>query len=152
MAPPLRPRARRQALTGILPFLALLLAVPVGPAAAQEADQPPVNIVSLYRIAPGQHVAFLEWMETQQAAADEAGVPAPTWYVHMNGDSWDFLVIAPETTDEQDQAIDAAAEARGLATGARAGIEIRQYLAWHTDTYAAGPMSLAELLEAVRGQ
>lgn len=152
MPPRLRPSAHRQAPAGILLLLALLLYGAVSPAAAQEADQPPVNIVSLYRIAPGQHVAFLEWMAAQQAAAEEAGVPAPTWYAHMNGDSWDFLMIAPETTDEQDQAVDAAAEARGLATGARAAMEIRQYLAWHTDTYAAGPMSLAELLEAVRGQ
>lgn len=151
MVPRLRSSTPRHALVGTFTLFALLLCG-VGPAAAQEADEPPVNIVSLYRIAPGQHVAFLEWMAAQQAAAAEAGLPAPTWYAHMNGDSWDFLVIAPETTDEQDQAADAVAEARGLATGPRAGIEIRQYLAWHTDTYAVGPMSVEELLAGVRGE
>ena len=151
MLPRLNPTACIQTLFGVL----LLMALPftgIGSAIAQEADEPPVSLVSLYRIAPGQHVAFLEWIASQQAAAEEAGAPATQWFMHMDGDSWDFLGIAPETTDEQDEAIDAALEAQGLATGARAAIEFRQYVAWHTDTYAAGPMSISELLEAVRGQ
>lgn len=152
MVPPPRLTAPLKAVFGLLLLTSLLLATGVGPASAQEAEEPPVSIVSLYRIAPGQHVAFVEWMATQQAAAVEAGGPASQWYAHMNGDSWDFVIITPETTDEQDDAIDAALEAQGLATGARAAMEIRQYIAWHTDTYSAGPMSATEVLEAVRGQ
>ena len=140
------------ALFGALPLVALLLTTWVGPATAQEAEEPPVSVVSIYRIAPGQHLAFLEWMASQQAAAQEAGAPATQWYAHMNGDAWDFLTIAPETTDEQDEAIDAALEARGLPTGAQAAIQFRQYIAWHTDTFAAGPMSVTELLNGARGQ
>lgn len=149
---PLRQLVPLKMLLATLLLTGLPLIAGVRPASAQEADEPPVSVVSLYRIAPGQHVAFLEWMASQQAAAEEAGAPATQWYAHMNGDSWDFLMIAPGTTDEQDQAIDAALEAQGLATGARAAMEIRQYLAWHTDTFAAGPMSVTDLLEAVRGQ
>jgi hypothetical protein len=151
MLPRLSPPVCIKTLFGVLLLMALPL-TGIGSAIAQEAAEPPVSLVSLYRIAPGQHVAFLEWIATQQAASEAAGAPATQWFMHMDGDSWDFLGIAPETTDEQDEAIDAALEAQGLPTGARAAIEFRQYVAWHTDTYAAGPMSISELLEAVRGQ
>lgn len=122
---------------------------PAGPALAQEDEA--VSIVALYRVAPGQHIAFLEWMAAQEAAAAQAGVPASQWYAHMNGDSWDYMVIAPETTDEQDAAVDAALQAAGRPTGPAGGIEFRKYMAWHTDTSAAGPMTAAELLARVSG-
>ncbi|MGH7587597.1 MAG: hypothetical protein ACRELU_03285 [Gemmatimonadota bacterium] len=122
----------------------------VGPLLAQ--DDEAVSIVSLYRVAPGQHVAFLEWMAGGEAAATQAGVPASQWYVHQNGDSWDFLVIAPETTDEQDAAVDAALQAQGRPTGPAGGIEFRKYMAWHTDTFVAGPMTATEILALIRGQ
>lgn len=118
------------------------------PAYAQ-ADQ--TSIVSLYRIAPGQHVAFLQWMADREAADREAGVPNGQWYVHQNGDSWDFLFIAPDITDEQADASDAAAEARGLKTGPPASVELRQYVAWHTDTFVSGPLTAAELLAGAQG-
>lgn len=122
----------------------------VAPALAQ--DDEPVSIVSLYRVAPGQHTAFLEWMATGEAAATQAGVPASQWYAHLNGDAWDYLVIGPETTDEQDAAVDAALQAQGRPTGAAGGIEFRKYMSWHTDTFVAGPMTAAELLGLVRGE
>lgn len=115
-------------------------------------DEETTSIVSLYRVAPGQHIAFLEWMAAQEAATTQAGVPAAQWYAHMNGDQWDYLMIAPETTDEQDAAVDAALQAQGRPTGPAGGIEFRKYMAWHTDTFVAGPMTAAELLAAVRGE
>lgn len=131
-------------------LVAGLSLVTVVPALAQ--DDEAVSIVSLYRVAPGQHIAFLEWMAGNEAAAAQAGVAASQWYAHMNGDQWDYLVIAPETTDEQDAAVDAALQAQGRPTGPAGGIEFRKYMAWHTDTFVAGPMTAAELLTAVRGE
>jgi hypothetical protein len=31
-----------------------------------------------------------------------------------------------------------------------AGVELRQYVAWHTDTFAGGPMTASELLDAAQ--
>ncbi len=137
------------------PLAAIVLAAGLclataGPTLAQDGE--PVSIVSLYRVAPGQHIAFLEWMAAQEAAATQAGVPASQWYAHMNGDAWDYLVIGPETTDEQDAAVDAALQAQGRPTGPAGGIEFRKYVAWHTDTFVGGPMTAAELLALVRGE
>ena len=140
---------RRTVFASIALAIGLSLATVV-PALAQ--DDEPVSIVSLYRVAPGQHIAFLEWMAANEVAASQAGIAATQWYAHMNGDHWDYLIIAPETTDEQDAAVDAALQSQGRPTGAAGGIEFRKYMAWHTDTFVAGPMTAAELLAAVRGE
>ena len=132
----------RPALRLFAPVLLLLVAWTAQAGAQEEQEQ----IVSLYRVAPGQHIAFLQWQADGEAAAQEAGVPPSQWYVHHNGDSWDFISIGPVLTDAQNDAVDAASRARGLKTGAQASIELRQYMAWHTDTYAGGPMTAAELL------
>jgi hypothetical protein len=109
----------------------------------------PQHIVSLYRAAPGQQVALLKWMAKQDQASAAAGIAASQIYVHTSGDSWDYLVINPVTTKEQDDAIDAAAKKMGLATGPRASIEFRTMIATHTDTTANGPQSAAQILAAL---
>lgn len=128
-----------------------LFAVWVPRASAQDEDME--HIISIYHVAPGHHVAFLEWMANQEAVSQEVGLPIGQWYVHVNGDSWDYLQIAPdiETTEEQDAAVEAAARARGMTTGPAVGIELRQHVASHTDTFVAGPLTAAEILAAVRG-
>lgn len=110
------------------------------------AAEPGHAIVSLYRAAPGQQVALLKWMAQQDKAAAAAGVGAAQIYVHTSGDSWDYLVINPTTTDAQDAAIEAAAKKMGLATGPKASIEFRTMIASHTDTYSVGPTTAADIL------
>lgn len=110
------------------------------------AAEPGKSIVSLYRAAPGQQVALLKWMAQQSRAAQAAGVPSSQIYVHTSGDSWDFLVINPQTTAAQDEATDAAARSMGIVAGPKASIEFRKMIASHTDTYANGPMSASQIL------
>jgi len=140
-----------QSLLRLFAVSVLFFGVSSSQARAQEEEQP-LSLVSIYRIAPGQHIAFLQWMADQEAAARDASAPAGQWYVHVNGDAWDFLQIAADLSDEQGDAVDAAAEARGLKTGPPSGIEFRQYVAWHTDTFVAGPMTAAELLSRAQGE
>lgn len=108
--------------------------------------EPGRSIVSLYHAAPGQQVALIRWMAQQDRAAVAAGVARAQIYVHTSGDSWDYMVINPTTTKEQDDAIEAAAKKLGLASGPRASIEFRTMIATHTDTYAAGPMTAEQIL------
>jgi hypothetical protein len=113
------------------------------PAVGQDQPQ---HIVSLYRAAPGQQLALLKWMADQDRASAAAGVAASQIYVHTSGDSWDYLVINPVTTEAQDDAVDAAAKKMGIAAGPRASIQFRTMIASHTDTTANGPMSAAQIL------
>jgi len=116
------------------------------PAVSQDAPQ---HIVSLYRAAPGQQVSLLKWMARQDQASIAAGLPASQIYIHVSGDSWDYLVINPVTTKAQDDAVEAAAKKMGITSGPRAGIEFRTMIASHTDTTSDGPMTAAQILAAL---
>ena len=55
-----------------------------------------------------------------------------------------LAVAAPRWS--QDKKADEIAAKRGLRTGFAASLEFRQFVASHSDTYAAGPMTAAELV------
>ena len=103
-------------------------------------------IVSLYHAAPGQQEALLRWMAEQERASVAAGVAPSQVYVHTDGDSWDYMVINPVTTDAQDAATEAAAKKMGIAYGPRASLEFRKFIMTHTDTFVRGPMTPAQIL------
>ena len=134
---------------GKVVWLGLMLATPVAFAQSTSAAKEPRAIVSLYRVAPGKHEAFLKWMADRDAIDKQLGLPRAQWYAHYQGDSWDYVAIAPELTDAQQKKEDDAAKAKGLTFGARASVEFRQFIASHTDTVAFGPMSASELAGAV---
>jgi hypothetical protein len=127
---------------------ALAIATPFA-ATAQAPAETSGATISLYRAAPGHQVMLLQWLAQQERVAAAAGVPASTLYVHQNGDSWDYLLIAPETTKAQDDAFDAAAKRLGVPTGPGVGIELRKHLAWHTDTAVSGPSTIADYLKRI---
>ncbi len=143
---------RRLRLVPLLPFalVAFSFFAPAARAqtARQEAKQPPAAIVSLYRIAPGKHLDFLKWMAEQDTINKEAGLPAVQVYAHTDGDSWDYLAIAPELSKDQQARVDEVARKHGRKTGFAASLEFRTFAAWHTDTFAIGPVTAADLVAA----
>ncbi len=104
--------------------------------------------ISIYEVAPGRHLDFLRWMAAREEMAKAAGVPATQLYAHLDGDRWDYLVIWPLTTLEQDRKMDEWASARGFKTGFPAALEFRELLSSHTDTYVSGPTTAATLVAA----
>lgn len=123
-------------------------AIVATPAAAQSPGPMPKAIVSIYRIAPGHQLEFLKWMAARDAIDRQLGLPATQWYAHLDGDSWDYVGIAPDVDAATDDRRDAAAAQHGLTTGMRASLELRHYMASHTDTIAAGPYSAQQLVDA----
>jgi hypothetical protein len=123
---------------------AVLALLPARPAAAADAG---TVVISIYYVAPGKHVDFLRWAAGQDSLAQEAGIPATQWYAHQDGDAWDYIGISPATTPEQDRKLDEVAKKHGKPTGMAAGLVLRQYISRHTDTYAYGPVSAADLLK-----
>src|SRR3546814_11517592 len=71
---------------------------------------------------------LLKWMAAREAIARDAGQPASQWYVHMDGDSWDFLVLSPTSSEEADQRASELMQPRGLSDGCKAFLEFRQAL------------------------
>jgi hypothetical protein len=116
------------------------------PAALGQAAKPPEAIVTLVRVAPGKHLEFLKWVAENEAIAREAGVPASQIYEHTNGDSWDYMQIAPVLTDAQQAKVEEVTKKRGRKTGLAASLEYRTMVAWHTDTMTVGPVTAAGLV------
>ncbi len=132
--------------------LALVVIAGLAMAAPRWADPQPGQEhlararITIYRIAPGKQIEFLRWMATQDEINKEAGIAAVQLYTHINGDDWDFVGIAPVTTPEQDRVADEIAAKRGVKTGLPASLEFRDLVTSHSDTFAAGPMTAAELV------
>src|SRR5687767_7666334 len=80
---------------------------------------------SLYRVAPGQQLTFLKWLAAREEVFKEAGVPAAQLYAHLDGDSWDYLLIAPVTTPDQEARFDQIAAKKGVKTGFAASLQFR---------------------------
>ena len=112
------------------------------PASAQTTGQ---AIVAIYHVAPGHHIEFLKWADRQDRIAAAAGVARGQLYAHMDGDSWDYLIVNPVTTPAQDAALEAAGKRMGVNV-LRGGVEMRQHITSHTDTFVRGPMSAADYL------
>lgn len=125
---------------------AMFAALPAGVAVAADAG---TVIVSIYYIAPGKQLDFLKWAAEQDGFAKEAGAPASQWYAHQEGDAWDYIGITPATTPEQDKKLDEVLRKHGKKAGMAQGIVLRQYISRHTDTFAYGPVSAADLLKHV---
>jgi hypothetical protein len=131
-----------------LSALSLSVLAAAVPSFAQDKKEPSQARISIYRIAPGKHLDFLKWIAAQEEVAREAGVPATQVFAHTDGEGWDYIGIAPKTTPEQDKKVDEIAKKKGLKTGFGAGLEFRQFVASHSDTFAIGPMTAAELIAA----
>jgi hypothetical protein len=116
--------------------------------AKAEVKQPPQARVVLYRLAPGKQLDFLKWAAETEAIDKEAGVPVSQIYAHTNGDSWDYMQVAPDLSKEQQAKVDEIARKHGRKTGFAAGLEFRTFVAWHTDTFVIGPMTAADLVAA----
>lgn len=114
----------------------------------QASVNPPVMIVSIYRIATGKQLDFLKYMAQLDAVSKEVGIPAQQLYAHLDGDSWDYVSIRAATTDAEDNKLDAVSKTRGLPRGFAAGLKIREFVSSHTDTYSRGPTTAADLVAA----
>jgi membrane-bound lytic murein transglycosylase B len=115
------------------------------PAFAQ--DKPRTAMVAIYHVAPGKQLEFLKWMAAREGVDKEAGVAATQWYAHLDGDSWDYVAIAPDLDDATSDKVDEMVRKRGLTAGPKAGLEFRTMISSHTDTYVAGPYTATELVD-----
>jgi hypothetical protein len=111
-----------------------------------EKQEPGRARISMYRAAPGRQLELLKWLAAREEVYREAGQPASQLYAHLDGADWDYFVVWPVTTPEQDKKADELATKRGLKTGFAASLEFRELLASHADTFVAGPMTAAELV------
>ena len=127
----------------------VFLGAPTAQAQMGKAEmKPPTARVALYRIVPGKHLEFLKWLAENDTIEKEAGVPSSQIYAHTNGDSWDYMQIAPDLSDAQQAKVDEVTKKHGRKVGFAAGLEFRTMVAWHSDTMVVGPVTAADLVAA----
>lgn len=128
-------------------FVLLLALVAMVSMTAVAQDSSKKKLIEIYRIAPGQHVAFMKAIASYDEANRLAGLPPRELYVHSDGANWDFLLIQPaEVPEEKSKALAEAWKKLGLPSGAKFFSEFRVFVAEHTDTFAEGPISAKEWL------
>lgn len=142
--------------------LSLALLVMSGTAAAQQAAAPlpepafsneepwPEAWFEVFRLAPGQHEAFIRLVAQYDEVSAAAGLPPVRLYFHENGEEWDVLILKivgeHDVTPEMEAAMAAKTRELGLPSGPAYFIESRKSFAAHTDTKATGPVSAAQWL------
>ena len=125
------------------------------PAAAQQPaaaapPQPQKMLVEIYRIAPGQHEAFMRFIALFDEANRRAGLPPRQLYVHRDGPGWDFLLIQPaEIPEDKEEALAAAYKELNTPSGANFFVSIRRFIAEHSDSFVTGPTTAADWLRSL---
>lgn len=131
-------------------WFAALCALAIGassPAPAQAEGPEPNTTIEIYRIAPGQHEAFLKEIARYDEANRLAGVPPRQLYVHSDGADWDFILVQPaHYPPDKQAALDKAWKELGLPSGADFFLNFRRFIAEHSDTVAIGPTTAANYL------
>jgi hypothetical protein len=115
---------------------------------AQEGTR---QLVSIYNVATGKHLQFLKWQAEREAVDKEIGAPPTKWYVHQEGAGWDYISISEEPDAAKAAELDKKRvellKKKGMTTGMAASLEFRQFVGNHTDTYAGGPYTAAEIVK-----
>ena len=137
----------------VLASLVVLLLAGTSPMAVAQDNE---SMVAIYNVSAGKHLEFLKWMAESEAVAKEAGAPPTQWYVHHQGAGWDFISITPQLPSAQQDAVDKKDDEirmkKGLPSGMAASLKFRQYIGGHSDTYAGGPYSAADLVKMAEGK
>jgi len=94
-------------------------------------------------------VAFLKLIALYDQANVEAGLPPRQLYVHQDGADWDFLIMqsGEDWTEAQRTKFRAALTRLGAPQGAKFFVEIRKFMAEHTDTKTQGPTTAGDWLK-----
>ncbi len=132
--------------------LAAAASIAIAPAAAAPPADVPDTMIEIYRIAPGQHEAFLKEIARYDEANRLAGIPPRQLYVHADGADWDFILIQPaKTPPDRADALDKAWKQLRLPSGADFFLQYRRFIADHSDTVAHGPTTAADYLATRSG-
>jgi hypothetical protein len=108
-----------------------------------------VKTVSIYKIAPGKQLEFIQWMAAWDEVYEEIGLEQPVWYRNIRGDSWDFVIIFPPFDRAKEDEMEKVGKARGLDVGFAWKLKHWELVAENTGTLSYGPTTPEELLKSL---
>ena len=134
------------------------LALPLVPAAAQDAPKPapvkaeawPEAWFEIFKLAPGKQEEFIRRIAQADEVAAAGGQPPIQLFFHENGADFDVIIFKPVTgfkpTPAQEAAMNAKRKELGMPSGPAYFVNIRELIAEHTDSKTYGPLSAATWL------
>jgi hypothetical protein len=137
-------------------MLAATLLIAAIPASAQTAPPPaadeafPEAWFEVFRLAPGKHEEFVRRIDQSDQVRAAADLPPTQLFFHENGAEFDVILFKPvspvKPTPEQEAKMAAKRKELGIPSGPAYFIDIREFIASHTDSKTVGPVSAARWL------
>ena len=136
--------------------LALVIAT-VAPAAAQTApgaapaaNKWPEAWFEIFRLVPGKQEDFVRRIDQSDQVRAAAGLPPTQLFFHENGADFDVILFKPVSdvplTPDQEAKMAAKRKELGIPSGPAYFVDIREFVAGHTDSQTVGPVSAGQWL------
>ena len=132
-----------------LVFTALCVVICIGNYFPHLSSAAEFQTVAIYKVVPGKHVEFLEWMAAWDEVFEEIGLAQPVWYRTVRGGNFDFIVFYPMWDSSKEEEMERVGKERGLEIGFDWDVRHWSYLDIRTNTLMTGPLTPAELLESL---
>lgn len=116
---------------------------------SEPESQATYQTVAIYKVVPGKHVEFLEWMAAWDEVFTEIGLAQPVWYRTVRGGNFDFIVFYPTWDPSKEEEMERVGKERGLEIGFGWDVRHWSYLDVRTNTTMTGPLTPAELLASL---
>jgi len=140
-------------LMGIAPAVAQT----TSPAAvAPEAKEAwPEAWFEIFKLVPGKQEDFIRRLNQSDQVRAAGGLPPVQLFFHEDGADFDVIIFKPSATEkpspEQEAKMAAKRKELGIPSGPAYFVDIREFIAQHTDSKTVGPLSAKMWLDRLDG-
>jgi hypothetical protein len=128
-------------------------AAPASTPAAAEAAWPEAWF-EIFKLAPGKQEDFIRRLDQTDQVRAAAGLPPVQIFFHENGAEFDVILFKPVAaapTPEQEAKMAAKRKELGIPSGPAYFVDIREFIASHTDSKTIGPVSAGQWIKRLDG-
>lgn len=114
------------------------------------AEEWPEAWFEIFKLAPGKQEDFIRRLDQTDQVRAAAGLPPVQLFFHENGAEFDVILfkpVGPKPTAEQEAKMDAKRKELGIPRGPAYFVDIREFIASHTDSKTVGPVSAGQWLK-----
>ncbi|MFM6932233.1 MAG: hypothetical protein ACKOUT_08320 [Novosphingobium sp.] len=138
-------------------FGSLLMAAPVTaqttvPTKAAEEALPEAWF-EIFKLVPGKQEDFIRRLNQTDQVRAAGGLPPVQLFFHENGADFDVILFKPvaaeKPTPEQEAKMAAKRKELAIPSGPAYFVDIREFIAGHTDSKTVGPVSAAQWLSRI---
>ncbi len=119
--------------------------------AAADVEAWPEAWFEIFKLAPGKQEDFIRRLDQTDQVRAAGGLPPVQLFFHENGTEFDVILFKPvskvQPTPEQEAKMAAKRKELGIPSGPAYFIDIREFIATHSDSKTVGPVSAGQWLK-----